>query len=275
MCRLIKPQILLLVVVIFTTFSCGEFRKIEKSDDWKLKYNAALSYYEKQDYYRASILFEQILPIVRGQKEGEKVQFYLAYCNYYNQSYLVSSHFFKTFYETYARSEFAEEAHYMYAYSLYLDSPAFNLDQTSSFEAIDAMQVFINKYTQSKFRAEATAVIDQLQIKLERKAYENAKQYFKIGRHKSAIVAFQNFKREYPDSNYNEEIAFLKIKSEYRLAELSILSKQKERYDAVKTFYEEFIDAYPNSGYLKEAEKMYISSQEKSQKFANKIIHSK
>ncbi len=119
---------LLLVIGV----SCGKFRKIEKSQDWRVKYEAALNYYNKEDYYRASVLFEQIIPIVRGLPEGEKVQFYLAYCQYHDKLYLLASEQFKTFYETYGRSSMAEEARYMYAYSLYKSSPKENLDQTSS-----------------------------------------------------------------------------------------------------------------------------------------------
>ena len=73
------------IVVLMIAFSCSKFRKIEKSEDWRQKYEAGLEYYEKKDYYRASILFENILPIVRGLPEGEKVQFYIAYCQYYDR----------------------------------------------------------------------------------------------------------------------------------------------------------------------------------------------
>jgi len=256
-------KVLLLFLATFSTLSCSKFRKIERSNDWKVKYEAALGYYEEQDYYRASILFEQILPIIRGQKEGEKVQFYLAYCNYHEGAYLLSSHFFKTFYETYARSQYAEEATYMYAYSLYLESPVYNLDQSSSFEAIIAMQSFINRYPNSKFRSQASAVIDQLQVKLERKSYEKAKQYYKLERYKSAIIAFDNFRKDFPDSKLNEEMAYLKVRAQYTLAKLSIYSKQKERYTQVVEFYESFIDSYPQSEYLKDAEGIYVDSRAK------------
>ena len=124
-----------IVLLVLITVSCGKFRKIEKSQDWRVKYEAGLNYYDKEDYYKASVLFEQILPIVRGLPEGEKVQFYLAYCQFYDKLYLLSSEQFKTFYETYGRSTLAEEARYMYAYSLYSSSPHTNLDQTSSVDA--------------------------------------------------------------------------------------------------------------------------------------------
>lgn len=250
-------------------FSCAsKFRKAEKSDDWKVKYEVGLDYYGQEDYARASILFEQILPIVRGLPEGEAVQFKLAYCNFYQGAYLLSSHYFETFYQTYARSDNAQEAQYMYAYSLYADSPIYNLDQTSSYEAIDAMQNFLNRYPSTDFREQATEVIDEMQEKLETKAYEKAKQYLKLRIYKSAIVAFENFRKDYPDSEYNEEVAFLKIEAQFELAELSLYNKQKERYQLVKHYYENFIDTYPESGYLKPAEKYYGISIDKLSKFA-------
>jgi len=266
-----------LFITVFTTIillSCGGgFRKLEKNDDWKIKYEGALAYYENEDYSRASILFEQILPIVRGMPEGENVQFKLAYCHYYQNSFLLSSHYFKTFYETYARSEHAQEAQYMYAYSLYADSPVYNLDQTSSYEAIDAMQNFVNKYPNSTFRDEASNVIDEMQQKLETKAYEKAKQYGKLRMYKSAIVTFENFRKDYPDSDYNEEIMFLKIQAQFDLAEQSLSSLQKERYLEVKKSYEYFIDFYPTSDFLKIAEKYYAKSIENLSKFATQNIN--
>src|SRR5688572_21719966 len=175
------------ILILLISFSCSNFRKIEKSQDWRVKYEAGLHYYGKKDYYRASILFEQILPIVRGLPEGEKVQFYLAYCQYYDRLYLLASEQFRTFYETYGRSAFAEEARYMHAYSLYASSPDANLDQTSSIEAMNAMQEFLNRFPNSKFRDQAIDVIYSSQNKLEKKGFENAYQYYKMKMYKAAI----------------------------------------------------------------------------------------
>lgn len=260
----------LTAMAIVLLASCSKFRKIERSEDWRVKYDAALNYYENKDYYRAGTLFEQILPIVRGLPEGEKVQFYFAYTQYYEKYYLLAAHHFKTFYQTYARSEFAEEAQFMNAYSLYANSPSYNLDQTSSIEAVIAMQNFVNRYPSSKFREDATKVIDEIQQKLEKKGYENAKQYYKLERHKAAVVAFEAFKNDFPDSKYNEEIAYLKFMSQYSLAEKSVPSKQLERYKIANDYYIDFVDSYPNSEYLREAEKKYKSSQERVIELAKK-----
>ncbi len=263
-------QYFLVLFFIFIFAGCSKFRKIEKSTDWHVKYDAAIRYYEKKDYFRSSTLFEQILPIVRGLPEGEKAQFYFAYTQYYQDFYLLAAHHFKVFYETYARSEFAQEARYMHAYSLYANSPNYNLDQTSSIEAVVAMQKFLNKYPTSKFSKDAADVINDIQIKLEEKGYQNAKQYYKLERYKAAVVAFESFANDFPDSKYNEEISFLKFMSQYKLSEKSVYSKQLERYRQANQYYIEFIDAYPNSEYLKEADKKYGDSLDKVNQLAKK-----
>jgi outer membrane protein assembly factor BamD len=265
-----NPKALLfLVLLLLGAISCGKFRKIEKSADWRVKYDAGLNYYAKKDYYRASILFEQILPIVRGLPEGEKVQFYLAYCQYYDKLYLLASEQFKTFYETYGRSQLAEEGRYMYAYSLYEASPNPNLDQTSSIDAMSAMQEFLNRYPNSKFRDKAVEIIFNSQGKLEKKGFDNAYQYYKMKQYKAAIVALNNFKINFPDSRYLEESYYLVVDAEYKLALQSIPSKQAERYKAVIDHYKEFLDKYPESKFLREAEKLFADSVEKVNKLKN------
>lgn len=251
------------ILILLFTVSCSKFRKIEKSQDWRVKYEAGINYYEKKDYYRASVLFEQILPIVRGLPEGEKVQFYLAYCQFYDKLYLLASEQFKTFYETYGRSALAEEARFMHAFSLYQSSPNPNLDQTSSIDAMAAMQQFINRFPNSEFRERAVEVIVTTQQKLEKKGFENARQYYRMKIYKAAIVALNNFKENFPDSKYIEEAYYLVILSEFKLAEQSLKSIQPERYKAVVEHYQEFLDRYPESGFLKDAEKLYADSLEK------------
>ncbi len=250
---------ILAVLAIFTG-SCSKFRKIEKSEDWRVKYEAAQNYYEDKDYYRAASLFEQIQPIVRGLPEGEKVEFLLAYCLYNERTYLLASSQFRSFYETYGRSLQAEEANFMYAYSLYAASPDYNLDQQSGIEAMAAMQNFINQYPASEFTQQASEVIVESQKKLERKNYENAKLYLKLRNYKAAIVAFDSFKQNFPDSQYLEEMAFLKVEAQYRLAILSLTKLQEDRFSTVIEYYKELVDGYPNSNYLKEAEKLYSES---------------
>lgn len=255
-------------ILAISLFGCSKFRKIQKSADWKVKYEAALKYYEEEKFNKTTVLLEEILPIIRGTAEAELGNFYFAYAYYNQKQYILAAHHFQEFVTIYGRSEYVLEASYMQAYSLYLQSPEFQLDQTSTYEAIAAMQNFINKYPTTEYAQDADKVIDELQVKLETKAYNTAKLYHKLRRYKSALVAFDNFKDDYPDSDFNEEVSYLNIETSFDLAEASIITKQEERYNSTISFYEEFIDKYPSSEFIEEAEKIYAKSIEEITKFA-------
>ena len=202
--------------------------------------------------------------------EGEKVEFYLAYCQYYEKTYLLASNQFKTFFENYGRSSLAEEAYFMYAYSLYVASPAENLDQKSSIEAMNAMQTYVNQYPTSKFAEQANEVIAASQKKLEKKGFEGAKQYLKLKYYQAAVVSFENFQKSFPDSQYLEELTYLKVQAQFKLAQQSIYTKQLERYTATLEYYKELVDNYPQSAYLKDAQRYYADSLNELNKLKTK-----
>lgn len=266
MFKTLNIRYLVLIFVLPALLSCSKLRRLQKSDDWQKKYDGAMAYYNEGDYYRASVLFEEVLPIIRGTEQAEKAQFYNAYAFYHQKQYILSGHYFENFATVYARSEHAMEAAFMHAYSLYLQSPQYNLDQTSSYEAITAMQNFINKYPYSEYKDRATSIIDQLQAKLEVKAYENAKQYEKLRYYESAVISFENFRKDFPDSKLNEEIFFRKLRTRYNYARNSTTRRQEERYQLVVDDYYEFIEDYPQSRYLNEAEDIFGKSVDRIEK---------
>lgn len=259
-------KVLLGAWVVFVLGSCSPFSKLQKNGSDDEKYKGAIEYYKKGDWYRAGLLFEELIPVLKGSTESEMAQFYYAYTQYHQQQYLLSATLFKKFYETFARSDYAQEANYMYAYSLYKDTPQYNLDQSNTLTAASALQDFINTYPDSKYKDDCTRIILELRKKLEEKAYAKAKLYYKtsgfnIASYKSSVVAINNFQKEFPDSEYNEELAFLKVDAEFSLAQNSLETKQKERYQEAMAYHQAFVDKYPNSQYLKQSEKMYETSQ--------------
>ncbi|CAG5072850.1 Outer membrane protein assembly factor BamD [Dyadobacter sp. CECT 9623] len=264
---------LLFIAILLCTTSCSKFSRLQKTGTDQQKYDAAMAYYKKGDFYKAGILFEELIPLLKGSTESELAQFYYAYTQYQQSQYNTSQFLFKKFYDTYARSDYAQEAYYMHAFSLYKDSSPYNLDQTSTHTAISAMQDFINTYPESPFRDECTKYILELRSKLEKKAYERAKLYHKISDFnlmslKSAVISIENFKKDFPDSQYNEELAFLKVESQYNLATNSFIDKQKERHQDVVKFYQELVDKYPTGKFSRDAERMFDNSQKQIEEIA-------
>jgi outer membrane protein assembly factor BamD len=253
--------VILLLTLLLVASACSRFQHYQKSTDVNEKYRAALKYFGKRDYYRSGLLLEDIIPLLKGDTTAETAQFKYAYTQYYQGQLTMSAYLFNKFYETFARSPYAQEARYMHAYSLYADSPTYNLDQTNTYKAVDALQSFINAYPDSEYNEKAGKLLAELRVKLEKKAYEQAKLFNRIqGNYKAAIITLGNFQKSYPDSDFNEEIAFKKLEAEYNLAKESVESKKRERYEKTVEFYETFVDIYPQSRYIRQAENMYESS---------------
>lgn len=259
--------LVIFVASVLALAGCSnKLAKLQKNGTLQEKYKAAIEFYEAKDYYRAGILLEEITPLLRGDSTAEKAQFYNAYSNYHQGLYQMSSYLFKNFYATYANSPFAEEAFYMHAYSMFRDSPKYDLDQTSTMAAIDALQTFINTFPYSEYSPKSAQNLIDLRNRLERKDYQRAKQYYEtsgvtIANYKAAVIAIDNFMKDFPDSPYREELMYIQLVSQQKLAASTIFKLQAERYNRAITFYQKFVDTFPNSKYMKQAMKSYEDAQ--------------
>lgn len=263
---------IIIFIIGLISSSCSEFQKVQKSGTFEDRYNLAVNYFNKKDYYRASLLLDNLLPLSVGRKEAEKIEYYYAFCQFYEKQYLLSGYYFKKITETYSRSDLAEECHFMHALSLVKMSSASHLDQTNTDEAINVLQTFLNKYPKSEFSDSSNAIVDKLHHKLELKAYTQTRLYYRLREYKATVVSVDNFKKGFPDADYNEELAFLKVDAQYNLAKISltqvkkegkIINLKKQRLEQTISFYNEFIDSYQNSEYIKDAEGVYKNAIQK------------
>jgi outer membrane protein assembly factor BamD len=243
--------IILILLSILT--SCSSYNKLLKSDNPEEKLEAAMKYYEDGSYFRTLQLLEDILASYRGTVQAEKIYYYYAYSYYHQGDYLIAAFHFSSLARTLPNSKYAEEALFMSAYCKYLYSPDHNLDQSFTKEAIQEMQLFINKHPKSERVAEANRLIDEMRAKLELKAFENAKLYEKLGEYKAAIVALENVIKDFPGTRFQEEVMFFIVRSWYLYASGSIEEKQKERYEKVKESYQLLIREFPETAYKNEA----------------------
>ena len=248
-------------------FTIGRFNKLVKSADMEAKYLAAVKYFEKEDYSKAIILFEELVNIYRGTARAEEVNYYFAYCNYNMEDYLVAGYQFRNYVKSFPNNKHTEECAYLNAYCFYLNSPEYSLDQIDTKLAIKEFQKFTNQYPQSLKIPECNKLLDELRGKLERKSYENAMLYYNMNNYKAANVTFVNHLKDFPGNKHTEELNFLIIKSYYLLALNSIESKKQERFKMAIESYIKFIDGFPKSEYIKAAESIYTSALKNLEKY--------
>ena len=263
-------KFILFLTLILVIASCTtKFQKVMKGSDYNLKLETAIQYYQKQNYYRALELLEELISLLRGTDKAEKVYYYYAYCHYGQGDYMMASFHFKNYYTTFPRGEKAIECQYMSAYCKYLDSPDYGLDQTETNEAMKELQLFITRYPKNDSVKKCNELIDILRGKLKIKAYKQAMLYYNINDFRAAIRTFNNVLKDFPDIENKEEIHFFILKSYYNFAAKSVPEKKKERLqDALKSC-NEFLLAYPTSKFLKEVNLIFKNTSKEISKFAN------
>lgn len=253
----IKKIILVLVVWAFVFIGCGDYNKIVRSNDYEYKYKKAIEFYENGEYVRAGTLFQLLVSIYRGTSSADDIYYYYAKSLIGQKDYLTAVHFFKSLIKEFPTSEYIEESQFMVGFCNYNLSPNPRLDQTITNEAIDALQLYINLFPSGKNVDESNRIIDELQNKLVYKSYLTSKLYFDFENYKAAVVALANALKEYPDSQYREELMYMLLKSKYLLAVRSVEDKQMERLSDALDEYFSFVYEFPESGYKREVDRFY------------------
>jgi len=249
--------------------ACTGYQKLLKSSNVNEKYDAAIKYYDKGDYFRSGTLLEELIPLLKGRPEAEKAQFYFANTNFMQRNYVLSAYYFKQFTDTYPNSPLTEQASFLHAKSLFRDSPGYELDQTNTISALEVIQDFLNTYPTSEFRTETENMSQELQKKLENKAFQSAKLYYALRYNQAAVTSLGNFTQQYPASVYSEQADFLRLSAQYAWAKESIESKQRERYVDAVAIYQHFIDTYPQSKSLHAAQVMYDDARAEIERLKN------
>lgn len=252
----IGKKIVSLFLLVILLGSCSEYQKALKSEDAGVKFDLAVKLYDEGKYDKVIRLIEQIAPSYRGKPQAEKL-FYLFSQSYYktNQYYL-AGYQFDSFISGYPKSEKIEEAAYLGAKSYSMLSPVYSLDQTDTYKAIDKLQNFIDSYPNSTYMPEANKALRELNEKIEKKVFENAKQYNTISEYKAAMVALDNFIADYPGTPFKEDALFYKFDSAYQLGINSVSGKMAERLNVAKTAYASLIKFKPDTKYRKTADEM-------------------
>ena len=269
--RRLFGYIVALVSVTFATLSCSVVNEAIKTGDPQYVYDQALMLYNTEKWDKASTLFQTCRHVYMGTPREDSLAFYNARCKFKLHNWDEAAMSLDEYRRKFARSPFIEEAEGMYALCYYYMSPAPERDQTMTSQAIIAITEFISRYPESKNIDEFNDMLKELSGRLMEKSYLNAYTYYKIGKYKSAIVAFKNAMKQYPESPRREDMMYHMTVSAYRLAANSVESKQLDRYLAMLDYYYSFIGEYPESKHIKELGRMakdarnYIDKNKKTE----------
>lgn len=261
-----KKNIVVMLLAAVVLASCGEYNRIVKSTDYNYKYEAAKNYFAKGQYGRAATLLNELITILKGTDKAEESLYMLA-MSYYNQKdYATAAQTFTVYTNTYPRGVFAELASFQAGKALYLDTPEPRLDQSGTYAAIQQLQTFMEYYPMSDRKQEAQNMIFALQDKLVIKEYLSARLYYNLGNYmgnnyESCVITAQNALKDYPYTDMREELSILILRARYEMAVYSVEDKKADRYRETIDEYYAFKNEFPDSKYLKEADRIFEQSR--------------
>ncbi len=274
---------LLVALLALVLASCSRITALQNSRDFEYKYEVAKSYMMEGKYGQASVLFAEVLAVMKGTANAEESLYLAAMSNFKHKDYDAASLYFRKYYQVYPKGQYVEYARYYCGLSLYNMTPDPRLDQQSTYEAIKEFQEFLDFYPYTSIKQSTQEMIYALQDKLVEKEYLSAKLYFDLGsytmncvyggsNYEACVVTARNALNDFPyaSSERREELSIMILRSKYLLAEESVPSKQVTRYrDCIDEYYA-FTNDFPESKYIAEAEKMFTRSQTFVEKHATK-----
>ncbi|MBQ7686210.1 MAG: outer membrane protein assembly factor BamD [Bacteroidaceae bacterium] len=269
-----KKIIIALSVLALVFTSCGNYSNVLRADDYDYRYEAAKEYYAAGEFSHCYQVLEDMILLLKATDKGEESLYMLAMC-YYNLKYYESaSDYFERYYQSYPKGTYTELSRFYAGLSAYKQSPDSRLDQSSTYTALNCLNEYLQYYPNSPRREEVTDMIYQLQERLAQKEYESARLYYNLGNYTgncifggnnfdACIITAENTLKQYPYTRFREELMMLILRSRYKLALNSIESKAEERYRATIDEYYGFKNEFPESKYIKEADKMFRTCSEK------------
>ncbi|WP_419869475.1 outer membrane protein assembly factor BamD [Chryseobacterium sp. CT-SW4] len=263
-----KKYILGLLAVAVITACSSQQEKAMKSADKNYILKVANENFAKKNWKNALALYDRLANLVAGTDDFPNVGFNTAYANYYDKNYKLAGHQFKNFAVSFSKDPRAEEAAYMSALCYYEGSMDYNLDQSSTELAINELQDFLNNYPNSERAKNINQLVEELSYKLEFKAYENARQYYKMGEYKAANVALENVLEDFPGTKLRPKIYDYILKSRYELATNSVYDLKEERIESALSFTRQVEKELPDTEYSKTAVDLRGKLEKEKQNFA-------
>lgn len=261
------PVLAVAVICMSLLFSCkSQYEMMLESHDIPAKYKMAFDLFDAGKYSKAANMFENLKIAVRGTVQDDTVQYYAAYSHYCFGDMTAAEQAFDSFINIFPRSPFTDKARFMYLDCLYQSTYRYELDQTPTYKALNAINEYLIDFPDNAYSAQCTAMVKTLEDRLDRKDYEAAKLYYTIEDYKAAHYALKLVLKEDADNIYREDIMYYTVMSAYKYAFNSIAAKQRERYMTFTDDYFTFVTEFPESHYRKELD----SLAEKVQKILNK-----
>ena len=250
------------MLAVVSMASCkSQYELMLNSNDVDAKYDAAFAYFDEGKYSKAASLFESLSVLTNGTERDDTVQYYWGLSNYMFRDYYTAETNFNNFITSYPRSPFASDARYLRIDCLYRSTLRYELDQSPTYTALNAISEYILEFPDTKYMQECRDMMTDLNERLDRKAFEAARLYYHMEDYSASRVALRNVLKDDAETVYREDVLYYIAMSSYNYARMSVPAKQRERYLIFIDDYYNFVSEIPESKYKKELDTVYAKAQ--------------
>ena len=261
-----RSSILFAVLLVLAGVSAckSQYDRILEGNDVDAKYKLAFEYFNNGKYTRASQLFESLTLLTNGNERYDTVMYYLGLSNYSNKDYYTAETNFQQYLNYFPQSGFSEMAEFLRIDCLYRATLRYELDQTPTYTAITAIGEYLREHPTGANSDICRHRLEELSERLDRKAFENARLYYKMEDYKASRVAFKNILKDNADNVFREDILYYSAMSSYKYADMSVPERQKERFLIFQDDYLNFVGEFPESAHRKQLDALYAKVKEKN-----------
>lgn len=252
--------------------SCkSQYEALLSSQDVQAKYDAAFEYFNIKKYQKAAQLFESLSVQVNGTEKDDTVLYYWGLSNYNFKDYYTAETNFDKFINNYPRSPFTADARFLRLDCLYRQTLRYELDQAPTTKALNEIALYLRDFPDNDHIEACNDMVKDLNWRLDTKAYEGARLYYKMEDYLASKVALENVLKDNSENIYREDVLYYIAMSSYKYARNSVAAKQKERYIVFSDDYLNFIGEYPESKYRKELDAVYVRGQKALGKYSGDL----
>ena len=255
-------HLFLFIILISLIGACRGSDVLRPGEPVDSAYAKATRLYEKGKYSQAATAFESITRVGRGTEFAEDAQYFLASSYFNDRNYLLAASEYERFISFYPNDSRREEVDFQIALCYKELSPRYKLDQSDTIRALEAFQLFNNRYPDSDRVIESAKYIDELRSKLARKYYMAADFYLRTDRYEAAAIYYGLTIDQFPEAPFAEAALVKQIETYVIYADKSITEKQRERYEKALASYNKFLQLFPRSEEREKVENLRDRAEE-------------
>lgn len=169
------------------------------------RYTRGIERFEKGKWLKAAEDFNWVVLNNPAGNLAAEAQYHYAECAFQQKQYVEAQLEFERLLRRWASTTHMLQARYRIVQSLVAQSPKYFYEQEATVEAINEMQLFIDDFPQSEYRAETEDLIAQLRLKLARKYYESGRQYLKWQKPDAARIYLKAVIAQFYDTEFADQ----------------------------------------------------------------------